>query len=106
MKHRPYLAYYNPIGGMQTYRCEGCPAEVHLGVFQLEDEDCPGTGAPDWVAIDAQRQKDGFERIRKRMKESKPEPEKLRCDDCKAEFDDTDAGADALWSHCCVTTWD
>lgn len=68
MKHKPYLAYYNPVGGMQTYRCDGCQAEVHLGVWQLENEDCPGTGAPDWKEIDARRQRDAFARILARNK--------------------------------------
>ncbi len=68
MKHKPYLAYYEPMTGMQTYRCDGCDAEVHLGVFQLEDADCPGTGAPDWKAIDAARHKAAFDRMLARRK--------------------------------------
>ena len=32
--------------------------------------------------------------------------EKIGCDDCGARFEDTEEGADSLWSHCCVTTWD
>lgn len=52
MKHNVYLAYYNPVGGMQTYRCDNCDAQAHLGVWQLEDKECPNTGAPDWAAID------------------------------------------------------
>ncbi len=72
MKHQPYLAYYNPTGGMQTYRCNGCDAEVHLGVWQLEDEECPGTGAPDWESIDAARQKAGFDRLMEKARREVP----------------------------------
>lgn len=73
-KHDPYCSYYEPMTGMQTYRCGNCDAEAHLGVWQLEDEDCPNTGAPDWEAIDRERHREGMKRILERMRADKKKP--------------------------------
>lgn len=124
MKHKPYLSYFEPITGMQTWRCDNCDAQVHLGVFQLEDEECPNTGAPDWKSIDAEERRRGFERMMERSRGQRnfmaemlnepppppppPEPKVLRCDSCGVTFDgNTEVGRDGYWSHCCQPgSWD